>query len=254
MKEDASPQSKQIEGTYKVTFETIESEVPVEEQKTLIFMHGAAETALDYVSKFKDGKLVKNKNVKIMLLQSHLKQGEKNPWMRVLKKGQNMDPDARNLKDGEAHCEAIVKLINQEIMETYGFLPFDEGAKRVFLAGKSQGALLSIYIQLMKLPFSLGGTAAFAGYPLKPLLKMADNDVSPEEAQSRCLNLARDMRFFIWHGTKDEFFEHNQTFDLYTKIFTKLGISETVKVMDREEGLGHETSPKGMLALMEFMG
>ena len=49
-------------------------------------MHGAAETALDYVNKFKDGELVKNKNVKIMLLQSHLKQGEKYPWMRVLKK------------------------------------------------------------------------------------------------------------------------------------------------------------------------
>ena len=48
-----------------------------------------------------------------------------------------MDPDARNLADGEAHSDLIVKLINKEIMETYGFLPFHEGAKRVFLAGKS---------------------------------------------------------------------------------------------------------------------
>ena len=48
-----------------------------------------------------------------------------------------MDPDARNLEDGEKQSEAIAKLIEEEIKTTYGFLPFEEGAKRVYLAGKS---------------------------------------------------------------------------------------------------------------------
>ena len=59
----------------EVTFETIESDVPPEEQKTLMFMHGAGETALDYVKRFNEGELPRSKNVKIMLLQSHIKEG-----------------------------------------------------------------------------------------------------------------------------------------------------------------------------------
>ena len=57
-----------------------------------------------------------------------------------------MDPDARNITDANLQSESIVKIIRDEIKNTYGHLNFTEGAKRIFLGGKSQGALLTLYI------------------------------------------------------------------------------------------------------------
>ena len=66
--------------------------------------------------------------------------------MKTISGKSHMDPDARNMTDADMQSAAIVKIIRDEIQNTYGHLSFQDGAKRIFLAGKSQGALLSLYI------------------------------------------------------------------------------------------------------------
>merc|ERR1712000_239862 len=45
-------------------------------------------------------------------------------------------------------------------------------ASKVFLAGFSEGAQLTGYMQLAKLDFALGGTIVMDGYPIPPLCDM----------------------------------------------------------------------------------
>ena len=238
---------------YHVTWHTLNSSVSAENQKTLIWMHGAGENATFYLDKFKSGEYHQNKDVKIMFLQSGLKQDGRTPWMKNNAGKGHMDPDARNITDADMQSESIVKIIRDEIKSTYGHLNFKEGAKRIYLGGKSQGALLTLYIQLMKLDNSLGGAAVCSGFPLKPLLEMTYSNVTKSEARKECTDLKKDMRFFIWHGEKDTVFDQVPTFKLYDELFEKLGVNSTIKVMHHEPGLTHETSATEMKHLMAFM-
>ena len=45
---------------------------------------------------------------------------------------------------------------------------------RIFLGGKSQGALISLHIQLTQLKMPLGGVILFAGYVFYPLRKLLE--------------------------------------------------------------------------------
>ena len=62
-----------------------------------------------------------------------------------------------------------------------------------------------------------------------------------------------DYRVFFWHGDQDEAFEYKRTYQLYTTLFKKLGIENTIKVMEIETDLGHKTSRPGIEALMKFI-
>ena len=44
---------------------------------------------------------------------------------------------------------------------------------KVYIGGKSQGAFLSLYMQLMKLEVPLGGIILFASYPILPLRQLS---------------------------------------------------------------------------------
>ena len=65
--------------------------------------------------------------------------------------------------------------MNKEINETY-----NGDASKVFLGGKSQGACLSLYIQLIKLDKPLGGICCFSGYPILPLRELLKPELSSE--------------------------------------------------------------------------
>ena len=110
----------------------------------------------------------------------------------------------------------------------------------MYLGGKSQGALLSLYIQLMKLDMPLGGIILFAGYTIHPLRELLP--LSKEEAQARCTCL--NGRYFIYHGTDDKIFPKNEALDKYEQLFEKLGVDN--KTVYIEEGLGHSTSSAGL--------
>lgn len=238
---------------YHVTYQTIESSVTPDKQKTMIMMHGAGENADYYVEKYKAGEFPKNDDVKIMFLQSGLKQGTRTPWMKTNSGHSHMDPDARNITDANMQSVSIIQIIRDEIKNTYGHLSFEEGAKRIFLAGKSQGALLSLYIQLMKLKTPLGGIGVFSGFPLKPLLMLTYPNVTAAEAQAACPGISKDLRIFVWHGTKDTVFDQKKTFAIDNELFSKLGITKTIKTMYAEEGLTHKTSVKEIEHFMKFI-
>ena len=89
--------------------------------------------------------------------------------------------------------------------------------------------MLSLYVQLMKLDFPLGGVVLFAGYVFEPLRKLIKIE-SDEEARQKCSYLGKDLRFFIWHGDQDNIFPSNSTLDLYNGLFNKLGIQDTIEV------------------------
>lgn len=216
-------------------------------------MHGAGETSTYYEDLYRQGKFPKNDDVKIMFLQSHLKQGSRYPWMKTNSSYSSMDPNARSIEDGDKQCESIVQIIRDEITNTYGFLSFSEAAKRIYIAGKSQGALLSLYLQLMKLKTTFGGIGVFSGFPIKPLYEMTYDFVTASEAKAQCTNLQQDMRFFFWHGTKDTVFDQEKTFALYKVLFNKLGISGTIKKMHAETGLTHKTSVSEIKSFMKFI-
>ena len=62
-------------------------------------------------------------------------------------------------------------------IEHYKNLGVQSPEKNVFLGGKSQGALLSLYIQLFKLKSPLAGIIMFAGYVVYPLRKLYEKKV-----------------------------------------------------------------------------
>lgn len=96
-------------------------------------------------------KFPKKDEVKIMFLQSNLEQPNRNiksrrPWMKTNLMMDSLDPEVRSMEDADKHSEAIIAIILKEIRETYDFLEFRDAAKRIFLAGKGQGAMLTLYI------------------------------------------------------------------------------------------------------------
>jgi len=110
---------------------------------------------------------------------------------------------------------------------------------------------MSLYIQLMKVDYAFGGVVLFAGYPVEPLRHMLD--MSAKEAKAAARYTGQDMRFMIWHGDKDTIHPVTETFEKYDKLFTKLGISDTIMRKHIQKGLGHDTSPEGFEKMGEFI-
>lgn len=75
----------------------------------------------------------------------------------------------RSMDDANGNADAVIKIMENEIRTTYKHLSFADGAKRIVLGGKSQGAMLTLWMTLMKLDYTLGGAAVCSGYPLTPL-------------------------------------------------------------------------------------
>jgi hypothetical protein len=61
------------------------------------------------------------------------------------------------------------------------------------------------------------------------------------------------MKFFFWHGVQDTKFDQKETFELYNKLFTKVGIKNTIKEMHAQKGLGHEISHAGLVDMTKFI-
>lgn len=78
------------------------------------------------------------------------------------------DPTAR-----EKYSTEWAKLIEKEIKDSY------QGDRtKVYLAGKSQGGMLSLYTQLMKLKKPIGGVTLFSCFPVMPLMDLLKDTVT----------------------------------------------------------------------------
>ena len=123
---------------------------------------------------------------------------------------------------------------------------------KVFLAGFSEGAQLTSYIQIAKLNFALGGTIVMDGFALPPLCDMPK--YSPEHAKAVSSYYGNDMRWMIYQGGSDPIFPAKLTMDTYTTIFDKLGASSTLEIFHTEPGMSHTLIEKEFNQMIDFIG
>merc|ERR1712151_47665 len=126
------------------------------------------------------------------------------------------------------------------------------GGSNVYLAGFSEGAQLTGYMQLVKLDFALGGTIVMDGFPLPPLFDMIGH--SRADARRNATYYGNDMRWMIWHGTADAVFPVNFTINPWNGIFDALGVRSTLKVEHIEPGMSHTLIPSEFDQLVSFIG
>merc|ERR1711908_257488 len=108
--------------------------------------------------------------------------------------GGEADDCAYDIPSIESSASAVAALIDQEKRLVGG-----QGSN-VYLAGFSEGAQLTGYMQLAKLDYALGGTIVMDGFPLPPLFDwVSSGSPSPSYRGS-------DMNWFIWHGSADTIF------------------------------------------------
>ena len=117
--------------------------IDFKDTKTLVFMHGAGSNASFIEGLINDGTFPKKKHEKIIVLQSPLtdvgKTGNaKTPWIRKTGEDRHYDED-----DIENMSTGVANIILDQI-DKYRDVTSDPES-RVFLAGKSQGALISLY-------------------------------------------------------------------------------------------------------------
>ena len=124
-------------------------------------------------------------------------------------------------------------------------------AARVFLAGFSEGAQLTAYMQIANLDYALGGVVVMDGYPLPPLCDMPGR--APAAAKANATYYGSDMRWMIWHGDDDPIFPVNLTMNAYTGVFDALGASSTLKVFHEEPGMTHTVIQPEFARMVQFI-
>ena len=124
-------------------------------------------------------------------------------WFRTYKNGCSEEQDCSyHLEDIKASGDWIAELIAYEQKLVGG------DAKNVFLGGFSQGAEMTCYMQIAKIDFALGGAIVMDGYPIPPLVDMLGD--TPREAKKNATYYGDDMRWMIWHGSEDIYFNANR--------------------------------------------
>jgi predicted esterase len=119
-------------------------------------------------------------------------------------------------------------------------------ASKVFLAGFSEGAQMTGYVQLAQLDYALGGTIVMDGFPLPPLFDWPHGHANATYHGS-------DMRWVLWHGEADEIFPVDLTLNTWDSIFDTLGAKSTVKVEHREPGMVHMVIQKELQQVLAFV-
>ena len=158
--------------------------------------------------------------------------------------------ERRDQDDMRKAADGIAKIVEDEVAY-YKSNNVDDPRAHVFLAGKSQGAMLSLHVQLLNLKEPIGAVGVFSGHPTCPLEKMLLNDMSAEEARSKLSCRSKDMRFFFWHGDKDKVFKQPKTFNMDKELFSLLGLSDTIDEMHMQHGIGHTLTKEGMDAFQK---
>ena len=153
-------------------------------------------------------------------------------WYHSYKNGCGLlDDCAYEISSIKARASSVAALIQREMHLVGG------DSKKVFLAGFSQGAQMSGYVQLAHLRFALGGVVVMDGFPLPPLCDMPGR--GPAAARRNATYYGRDMRWMIWQGAADPIFPGQLTIGTWDGIFAALGAGPTVKIRHVEPGMQH---------------
>lgn len=213
-------------------------------EKVVVMLHGGGESGSMWEYQYNQGWLGNLSGLKYVFpttaFSSHV-------WYHSYKKpGCGLNNDcAYNISSIEESASRVAALIEHEKALVGG-----EGSK-VFLAGFSEGAQLTGYMQLAKLSFALGGTIIMDGFPLPPLFDMPGHD--PSAAKANATYYGSDMRWMIWHGSKDPIFPCNYTLTYWDDILGVLGASATLKIRHTEPGMTHTLVQPELEQMVNFV-
>ena len=148
--------------------------------KTLILCHGAGK-GKDYFTKL-DASFAFAPTAKLQIMipnsahHEKWKKGMKTPWFTKRKSGSVETYNNYKEWSVEESADAIARIVMGEVKRYAKLYKETEkkAAKRVFLAGQSQGAMTSLYVQLTKLNVDLGGVMLHSGSFVGPLQKILD--------------------------------------------------------------------------------
>jgi len=184
-----------------VTSVTADSEY----SKVLIMLHGGGGSGEDWVKCYNYGMFGDISGMKLVFPTTNI---STHVWYISYKNGCGLDDDCaydlNSIRDSGSRVKALI----EHEMQAANISP-----EHMFLAGFSQGAQLTSYVQICQLDFPLGGAIVMDGYPLPPLIDMPN--VSEEEAKKLATYYGNDMRWMIWEGEDDYIFPPNKTMTTY---------------------------------------
>lgn len=197
-------------------------------------------------------------------------------WYISFKNGCGLIGDcAYNISSIEDSASRVASLIDHESQALHG------DRKKVFLAGFSEGAQLTSYMQFVKLDYALGGAVVMDGFPLPPLCDMPGHDSAA--ARKNASYFGQDMNFMIYQGTacphplpilnnfnlrheltrcriyacpvggSDPIFPAELTMQTYAGIFEALNVVSTLKVNHTEPGMTHTVTEAEFQMMNKFI-
>jgi len=210
--------------------------------RVVIMLHGGGSSSAEYVYNYQQGWFGNLTGIKYVFPTSPL-QGH--TWYRSYKNGCGLADDcAYDISSIQDTATKVATLIDHEKALIGG------DNSKVYLAGFSQGAQLTGYIQLAHLQFALGGVFVMDGFPLPPLCDMPGQPSA--SAKRNATYYGSDMRWMIYHGASDPIFPVNLTMKAWNGIFDALGIRSTLQE-HIEPGMTHTTTQSEFGKMIDFI-
>ena len=211
--------------------------------KVVVMLHGGGGQGSDWRYQYSQGWFGDLSGLKYVFPTSAI---PSHVWFGTYKNGCGLNDDcAYNISSIQESATRVAALIEQEKAGVGG------DASKVFLAGFSEGAQLTGYMQLAKLDYALGGTIVMDGFPLPPLFDMPAG--SPSAAKKNASYYGADMKWMIWHGEADPIFPCNLTMSTWDSILHVLGASSTLKIRHTEPGMTHTLEQPEFQQLVSFV-
>jgi len=214
---------------------------PTKYDKVVVMLHGGGGSGSDWEYTYQQGWFGNLSGFKYVFPTSSL---ESHVWFNTYKNGCGLNDDcAYDIPSIQGAASRVAALIEHE----KSFVGNDPS--KVYLAGFSEGAQLTGYMQLAELDYPLGGIVVMDGFPLPPLFDMIGHPAIAKNASYA----GQDMRWMIWHGAADPIFPANLTVSTWNSILGAIGASSTLKVEHTEPGMTHTLVKQEFDAMLDFI-
>eukprot|EP00966_Prymnesium_polylepis_P118288 2734937-Prymnesium_polylepis.1 len=212
-------------------------------EKVVIMLHGGGQSGSMWPYYYQQGWFGNISGLKYVFPTSAI---ASHVWFNTYKNSCGLNDDcAYDIPSIQESATRVATLIEREKALVGG-----DGSK-VYLAGFSEGAQLTGYMQIAKLDFALGGTIIMDGFPLPPLFDMVGS--SQAAARANATYYGDDMNWFIWHGESDPIFPIDQTLNTWNGMLDALGARSTLAVEHREPGMTHTVIQSEFTQVVSFI-